>query len=187
MGESLSSSFGARRGTVFKLVRNGSVVAKFDLAAPGKYRVTVRAWGEQLGYEAVRMRVRVAGRELLVSDVPNVAGAAGDFSREIPLVAGPSPVEVAFLNDAVDRSAHLDRNLVVDRVQRGGARSTRRPRGTRAASASAHLRRRARRRSLLARDFGQSRHAGLPPPRCRGRGRPASRFGGSGNCPRARA
>ena len=123
-GETLSSNAGGRRATAFKLVTNGSVVAKFELPAYGKYRVSVRAWGDQFGYEAVRMRVSVAGRELLAADVPNVAGAAGDFAREVPLRAGSNLVEVAFLNDAVDRKAHLDRNLLIDLVSVEGPLDT---------------------------------------------------------------
>ena len=115
-GETLSSGFGGRRATAFNLWMNGSVVAKLELSAHGKYRVTVRAWGEQAGVEAVRMRVTVAGRELLTTDVPNVAGAPGDFTRIVPLSAGSVPVEVAFLNDFVDREKKLDRNLLLDSV-----------------------------------------------------------------------
>lgn len=123
-GETLISSFGRQRASAFKLATNGSVVAKFSFPAHGKYRVSVRAWGEQFGFEAVRMRVSAAGRELLVTDVPNVAGAPGDFTREVPLSAGTNPVEVAFLNDAVDRRARLDRNLLIDFVSVEGPLDT---------------------------------------------------------------
>jgi hypothetical protein len=115
-GETLSSSFGGRRATAFNLATNGSVLAKFELPAHGKYRVTVRAWGEQSGLEPARMRVSVAGKELLTSEVPNVAGAPGTFTREVSLSAGASAVEVAFLNDYLDPQTRLDRNLLVDSV-----------------------------------------------------------------------
>jgi hypothetical protein len=115
-GETLSSSFGGRRATAFNLATNGSVLAKFDLPAHGKYRVTVRAWGEQSGLEPARMRVSVAARELLTSEVPNVADAPGRFTREVSLSAGSSAVQVAFLNDYVDPKTRLDRNLLIDSV-----------------------------------------------------------------------
>ena len=115
-GETLSSSFGGRRATAFNLATNGSVLAKFELPAHGKYRVTVRAWGEQSGLEVTRMRVSVAGRELLTTNVPNVVDAPGSFTRDISLSAGAAAVEVAFLNDYVDPKTRLDRNLLIDSV-----------------------------------------------------------------------
>src|SRR5450432_3377484 len=115
-GETLSSSFGGRRATAFNLASNGSVAAKLDLSEHGKYRITVRAWGEQSGLEPARMRVSVAGRELLSADVPNLAGSPGDFSAEVALSAGPTTVEVSFLNDYFDHKTRLDRNLLLDSV-----------------------------------------------------------------------
>ncbi len=115
-GENLHSSFGGQRATAFNLSNNGSVVAKFELPAHGKYRVTVRAWGEQAGREAVRMRVAAAGHELLSTEVRNVAAAPGSFAHEVSLSAGTTPVEVSFLNDVFDRKTGRDRNLLVDSV-----------------------------------------------------------------------
>ena len=115
-GETLHSSFGAQRATAFNLASNGSVFVGFELPAYGKYRVSVRAWGEQAGLELVHMRVSAAGRELLTTDVANLAAAPGTFSREVALSAGPVAVEVTFLNDSVDSKLHLDRNLLVDSV-----------------------------------------------------------------------
>ncbi len=123
-GENLHSSFGGQRATAFNLSNNGSVVAKFELPAHGKYRVTVRAWGEQAGRDAVRMRVAVAGHELLSTEVRNVAAAPGTFSGELALSAGSAPVEVSFLNDAFDRKTGLDRNLLVDSVSVEGPLDT---------------------------------------------------------------
>jgi Protein of unknown function (DUF1592)/Protein of unknown function (DUF1588)/Protein of unknown function (DUF1595)/Protein of unknown function (DUF1587)/Protein of unknown function (DUF1585)/Ca-dependent carbohydrate-binding module xylan-binding len=123
-GETLSSSFGGRRATAFNLATNGSVLAKFELPAHGKYRVTVRAWGEQSGLEPARMRVSVSGKELLTSEVPNVAEAPGTFTREVSLSAGSSAVEVAFLNDYVDPQTRLDRNLLIDSVSVEGPLDT---------------------------------------------------------------
>ncbi len=123
-GENLHSSFGGQRATAFNLSNNGSVVAKFELPAHGKYRVTVRAWGEQAGREAVRMRVAVAQRELLSTEVRNVAAAPGAFAHEVSLSAGSTPVEVSFLNDAFDRKTGLDRNLLVDSISVEGPLDT---------------------------------------------------------------
>src|SRR5450432_2984127 len=123
-GETLTSSIGGRRATAFNLATNGSIAVKFDLPAHGKYRVTVRAWGEQAGLEAVRMRVAVSGQELLVTDVPNVADAPGTFTREVPLSAGTNAVEVAFLNDFIDSKTRLDRNLLLDFVSVEGPLDT---------------------------------------------------------------
>jgi Protein of unknown function (DUF1592)/Protein of unknown function (DUF1588)/Protein of unknown function (DUF1587)/Protein of unknown function (DUF1595)/Protein of unknown function (DUF1585)/Ca-dependent carbohydrate-binding module xylan-binding len=113
-GETLHSSFGAQRATAFNLSNNGSLRAQFELPAAGKYRVSVRAWGEQAGTSPVRMRVDVAGRELTTRDVPNLAEAPGTFQVELPLSAGAVPVEVWFLNDFFDRTTRRDRNLLVD-------------------------------------------------------------------------
>ncbi|HEX3776664.1 MAG TPA: DUF1592 domain-containing protein [Polyangiaceae bacterium] len=123
-GETLQSSFGGRRATAFNLASNGSVFAKFELAAHGRYRVTVRAWGEQSGTEPVRMRVAVAGRELLVGDVPNVAAAPGEFTRDATLSAGENAIEVSFLNDSFDPKTRLDRNLLIDFVSVEGPLDT---------------------------------------------------------------
>ena len=100
------------------------MIAPFELAAHGKYRVTVRAWGEQWGAEAVRMRVSAAGRELFSAEVPNVAKASGTFSTVLALSPGTVPIEVTFLNDAVDRKLGLDRNLLVDSVTLEGPLDT---------------------------------------------------------------
>ncbi|HEY5372381.1 MAG TPA: DUF1587 domain-containing protein [Polyangiaceae bacterium] len=62
-GETLHSNFGGQRATAFKFSNNGSVVANFNLPAPGGYRVIIRAWGEQAGSAVVRMRVSVAGHD----------------------------------------------------------------------------------------------------------------------------
>jgi hypothetical protein len=115
-GETLHSSFGAQRATAFNLSNNGSVVAEFELPASGRYRVTIRAWGEQAGSAAVRMRVSVASHDLLTTDVPNVAEAPGTFSHDVSLVAGATPVEIFFLNDSFDRKSRRDRNLLIDSV-----------------------------------------------------------------------
>ena len=123
-GETLHSPAGGQRATAFNVATTGSVVAPFELPAHGKYRITVRAWGEQAGAEVVRMRVNVAGGELLSVDVPNVASAPGSFSREVALNAGDVPVEVAFLNDAFDPKLRLDRNLLVDSVTIDGPLDT---------------------------------------------------------------
>lgn len=123
-GETLHSSFGGQRATAFNLSNNGSVVAKFELPAPGKYRVMIRAWGEQAGSAVVRMRVSVAGHDLLTTDVPNVAESPGTFGREMSLVAGSAPVEVSFLNDAFERKSRRDRNLLIDSVSVTGPLDT---------------------------------------------------------------
>ncbi|HEY4103741.1 MAG TPA: DUF1592 domain-containing protein, partial [Polyangiaceae bacterium] len=123
-GETLQSSFGGRRATAFNLASNGSVFAKFELSAHGRYRVTVRAWGEQSGTEPVRMRVAVASRELFVNDVPNVADAPGEFSREASLSSGENTIEVSFLNDFFDAKTRLDRNLLIDFVSVEGPLDT---------------------------------------------------------------
>jgi Protein of unknown function (DUF1592)/Protein of unknown function (DUF1588)/Protein of unknown function (DUF1587)/Protein of unknown function (DUF1595)/Protein of unknown function (DUF1585)/Ca-dependent carbohydrate-binding module xylan-binding len=123
-GETLTSPFGGRRATAFNLATNGSVFAKFELPAHGKYRVTVRAWGEQSGLEAVRMRVSAAGRELLVTEVPNIASMPHEFTAEAPLSAGATAVEVAFLNDSFDPKTRLDRNLLIGSVSVEGPLDT---------------------------------------------------------------
>jgi hypothetical protein len=123
-GETLHSAFGGQRATAYNLSNNGSVVAEFKLPAPGRYRVTVRAWGEQAGNAVVRMRVGVAGHDLFSSDVPNVAEAPGTFTREVSLVAGSAAVEVFFLNDAFDRKSRRDRNLLLDSVSVAGPLDT---------------------------------------------------------------
>jgi hypothetical protein len=123
-GETLTSSIGGRRATAFNLATNGSIAVKFELPAHGKYRVTARAWGEQSGLEAVRMRMAVSGRELLVTDVPNVADAPGTFTREVPLSAGENAVEITFLNDFIDPKTRLDRNLLLDFVSVEGPLDT---------------------------------------------------------------
>ncbi len=125
-GENMRSPAGGRRATAFNLAGStGSLPVKFELAAHGRYRVNVRAWGEQFGTEPARMRVAVAGRELLTTDVPNVAGAPGDFSREVSLGAGENTVEIWFLNDASDAKLRLDRNLLIDFVSVEGPLDTR--------------------------------------------------------------
>ena len=123
-GEDMHSPAGGRRATAFNLAGGGSLGVRFDLSAHGRYRINVRAWGEQLGAEAVRMRVAVAGRELLTTDVPNIAGAPGDFAREVALGAGENTVEIRFLNDAYDPKSRLDRNLLVDYVSVEGPLDT---------------------------------------------------------------
>lgn len=123
-GENMHSPSGGRRATAFNLSDAGSLAVKFELPAHGRYRVKVRAWGEQLGSEPVRMRVQIAGRDLMTADVPNLAVAPGDFAREISLGAGDNTVEIWFLNDAYDPKSRLDRNLLIDYVSLEGPLDT---------------------------------------------------------------
>lgn len=115
-GENLHSPFGGQRATAFNLASNGTLSAPFELPAQGRYRVSVRAWGEQAGLEVVRMRVSAAGRELLTTDVPQVANAPGTFAGELPLAAGANAIDISFLNDGADKTLRLERNLLVDSI-----------------------------------------------------------------------
>ena len=97
---------------VLGLYREGEATTELNAPVRADYTLRIRAYGEQAGPEAPKMRVSVAGRELKVFEVPNEKGKI--FEVTTPLEAGPHKIAVGYLNNYNEKG---DRNLFVDYVE----------------------------------------------------------------------
>jgi mono/diheme cytochrome c family protein len=101
-----------------RLASNGELAVAYTFSDKGKYRLRVRAYGEQAGAEPVKMAVRLDGSVQRTFEVKAVAGAPGEYECELAIAhPGSRRIALAFLNDFFQPqkgdSKQLDRNMVV--------------------------------------------------------------------------
>ncbi len=116
--ESLTGSVGAATGTAWNLWSNGELPARLTPTAPGRFRITVRAWQSRGGPDDAHMNILVDGRAVMGFAVPNLAASPGEFSADVTLASTTSvTVAAEFTNDFYDPAAMQDRNLYVDWIR----------------------------------------------------------------------
>jgi mono/diheme cytochrome c family protein len=108
------------RDSMRMLASEGEASGAFGLPESGRYRVVVRAAGQQAGPEPARMVVRLDGRDVAAFDVTAREGQAGTYEAQVECRPGEHRVSVAFVNDFYDESAadpsQRDRNLIVEEL-----------------------------------------------------------------------
>jgi Protein of unknown function (DUF1592)/Protein of unknown function (DUF1588)/Protein of unknown function (DUF1587)/Protein of unknown function (DUF1585)/Protein of unknown function (DUF1595)/Ca-dependent carbohydrate-binding module xylan-binding/Planctomycete cytochrome C len=98
--EAAKFSGGNDVGPIRGLSSNGELTANFRVVHPGRYRVTIRAYGDQAGPDPVRMALRVNGADVRRFDVKAKSENPGHYETDLPLdAAGDQHLAVAFLND----------------------------------------------------------------------------------------
>ena len=97
---------------VWNLWSNGRVGQPIRVAAAGKYRVVIRAWGSPAAGVWPEMAFMVDGR--IVKSVAVASDEPADHRFGVELTAGIHEIAAAFLNDAV--AGTEDRNLYLDRL-----------------------------------------------------------------------
>ena len=109
--------------SVLGLYREGEGTAQFNVPTSGAFTIRVRAFGDQAGPDAPRLKLSVDGREVQTFNVPNEKGAI--FEARLNLDAGSRTIAVAYLNNynvsnSRDPKLRGDRNLFVDYVEFAG-------------------------------------------------------------------
>ena len=102
---------GRNLGGGWNLWSNGCVGQAVRLAAAGRYRIIVRAWGSPAGGVWPEMALLIDGQAVKTVSVGSAQRA--DYRFDVELAAGIHEVAAAYLNDAVIEKE--DRNLYLDR------------------------------------------------------------------------
>ncbi len=93
-------SGGIDAGPVRGLAGNGDLQVEMTLPFPGRYRIEVKAHGDQAGPEKVKMGLRVDDREIETFQVEAKARNPGTYQTEVEIPqSGPHSITVSFLND----------------------------------------------------------------------------------------
>lgn len=95
----------------------GTVIAEFDLKAPGRYQILIEAKADQAGSDQAKMEIHVDEKSLRTVEIEGHR-KSNDFSFEIRSRAGKKVVSATFLNDFYDAEAdgRKDRNLYVRNI-----------------------------------------------------------------------
>lgn len=116
--ESMTSTTGqACCGGFWNLFSNGSIEQSVQATEAGTYQISVRAYGQQMGEEATKLRIRVGTHLDQVQDITATKAGPQVVQFEVELPVGEHKIEVAFINDAYDPQAKTDRNLLIDWVK----------------------------------------------------------------------
>ena len=103
------------------LASAGAVATTYDAPRKGRYRLRVRAFGQQAGPDPVKLAFRVDGKTVKTVEVKAAENAPKEYEAVGTLERGPHSFAVAFLNDFYDPKnpdpKKRDRNLVVDRLE----------------------------------------------------------------------
>ncbi len=117
-GLTATSEYGGVTSVGYLLASGGALEVPFVVPETGRYRLSAWVWGDQGGDDLVQASLGVA-----FGAVPAVFEVAADrfdaaerIDVEVDLLAGPTTLQVAFLNDAWIEN-ELDLNLHVDAVQ----------------------------------------------------------------------
>ena len=97
------------RGSIAAIYSRGTVSLTADLPFSGRFKLTLRARGDQAGDQPVRVEV-VSGKERQVVDVPS--SQPREYSIWLRLARGSRKIEMTFINDyyvagKADRNLHL--------------------------------------------------------------------------------
>ncbi len=103
------------------LSEEGELYVAHRFPAAGRYRLRLRAAGDQAGPEPVRVAVRIDGREVKRLDVPAQAAKPEEYVMALDLKPGVREIAVAFVNDYYDpkaeKSADRDRNFAFESLK----------------------------------------------------------------------
>jgi mono/diheme cytochrome c family protein len=120
-GEKLASAGGEAHGDGRILASVGEIGIKHEFPKAGEYLLRVRAYGDQAGSEAVRMAIRLDGKNLRTVSVTAKEEAPQSFQEPVKVAAGKHRFHVAFLNDYYKPEApdpeQRDRNLIVEALE----------------------------------------------------------------------
>lgn len=108
--------FAVRNGAV-NIYSNGAVSIAPDLPFGGEFVLTITASATQAGNEPTKMEIR-SGRFKQVVDVKNKSPE--EFKVPLRLARGKREIEIAFINDYVDKATKDDRNLSIHYVHLKG-------------------------------------------------------------------
>jgi len=102
-------------------ISRATVAIPTALPRAGRYRVVVRAYGQQAGNEPVKIGVRVDNNRRWTIEVRNERDHPGTFARDLVLPGGTVELAFEFLNDyykpAKNGRHGEDRNLWIDFVK----------------------------------------------------------------------
>ena len=115
--EIIGGSVGQAVPKAWLLWSNGEVAAPVKIPAPGRYKISIRAWEAHAGAESAKLTLRIDGTDVQSFDVTAPANAPATYETSVELKGGTPIVAAAFVNDLFDRATNLDRNLYVDHVK----------------------------------------------------------------------
>ncbi len=115
--ETIGASVGAASGDGWLIWSVGEATTSFDARLAGRYRLSVRAYGQQAGPEVVKMSMAISGAPARIVEVPATANAPQVYSVEFTIGAGNHIATVGFTNDFYDPTNMADRNLWVDYME----------------------------------------------------------------------
>ncbi|MGB1924888.1 MAG: DUF1592 domain-containing protein [Rubripirellula sp.] len=104
------------RGSTAALASRGTVSLKVDLPFAGRFKLTVRARGDQAGDEPVKVEV-LSGREKRILEVPS--SDPQEYSTWLRLGSGERQIDLSFINDYYV-AGKADRNLYLFSVKLEG-------------------------------------------------------------------
>jgi len=114
-GQQLSLNGGGRVTDQAAIVWSaGEAFVRCELPRDGRYRVRIRAFGDQAGEEPVKIAVRDGRERVAYFDIPETRAAPGARACEVHLAGGVRHIGVEFLNDFFDEQrpqGQRDRNL----------------------------------------------------------------------------
>ena len=105
------SEYVVQRGQDLVILTNTQLIAPLTLPADGTYRITVEAYGEQVGSEPVLMGIGLDTRD--PQRVPVPATQPTLYTVQVSAFAGPHVVQLGLLNDFYDPATKQDRNLAI--------------------------------------------------------------------------
>jgi hypothetical protein len=99
------------------LLRNAETSVNLRQQESGKYQVIIKAYGEQVDPDPVRMALHINGIRVQTYDVTATWDAPKVYEATVDLASGPNRLSIVFLNDFEDPMAGLDRNLGIKEVR----------------------------------------------------------------------
>jgi len=111
---------GSPDGDMLTVYANGEASQVVEVAQAGKYRVRVRAAGDQAGSEPVRMSLRVDERAPKVFEIAATRKSPQVLEETVELPSGAHRIAAGFLNDYFNPEAKptaRDRNLILDYIE----------------------------------------------------------------------
>jgi hypothetical protein len=114
----------ATHGGAWSLFTNGFIGVDYDFPRAGSYVLRARAFGQQAGPDPVRMRFRLATRDVARFDVLALEGAPETYEQQLEIDAGVQRFEAWFVNDywnPDEPDKHKrDRNLRIEYLEIAG-------------------------------------------------------------------
>ena len=115
--ESADATVGAASGDFWNLWSNGELGRQVQLPEAGRYRVRVRAYGQQAGPDPARMELLSGVTVLQTFDVTATQASPGIYEYTGRFAAGAQRLAVGFINDYYEADTRADRNLLVDWIE----------------------------------------------------------------------